>query len=133
MNNIDVTDDINATNNNKNNKNKNIDIKKTKIEAIKEMFIKVKTKIFTTAQNSTQAAHTKMKNITRIILEYMITFQNNIYKSIDFTIIKSSQLYPYLKAIYKLLVLSQKVLYLYGHSTHVHPVLSILGTFHDNC
>jgi hypothetical protein len=136
MNNNDIdisNDDVNATNNQDNNNNKTHPGIKTKIEAIKEIFIKVKTKIFTNMRNSTQAAHKKMKEITRIILEYMIIFQNNIYKSIDLTIIKSSQWYPYLKAIYKLLVFSQKILYLYGHSTHIHPVLSILGTLHDNC
>jgi hypothetical protein len=130
-NDIDISndDDVNATNNN----NTTSDTKKSKMETIKEIFIKIKTKIFTNTQNSTKAVHTKMKDVTRIILEYVIIFQNNIYKSIDFTIIKLSQLYPYLKAIYKLLVLSQKILYLYGHSTHIHPVLSILGMFHDNC
>jgi hypothetical protein len=132
--NIDRNDTINDNDNNISNEdnvtvnnNDTTGVKKTKIEAIKDVFIQIKTKLHSNINNSRQAMDNKMKSMTKVVLQYMIIFQNNIYKSIDFTIIKLSQLYPYLRTIYKLLVLSQKILYLYGHSTHIHPVLSVLG------
>lgn len=108
-----TNDNINTTNINKNTTHNS---KYKYIKALKDTITNLKTN-----------CHTKIKKSTQAILRYMIIFQNNIYKGIDFTIIKMSQLYPYLKIIYKLLVLSQKILYLYGYSTHIHPVLSILN------
>jgi hypothetical protein len=69
----------------------------------------------------------QMKKKIQIIFLWVLKFHKMVINVKDFSCLKFCDFYPYLKAFYKLSVFCSKCSYLLGFTTHIHPVLAVLG------
>jgi hypothetical protein len=86
------------------------------------------------ANTNNERGYFNMKNLTnqmkkkiQIIFLWILKFHKMVINVADFSCLKFCDFYPYLKAFYKLSVFCTKCSYLLGFTTHIHPVLAVLG------
>ena len=62
-----------------------------------------------------------------LVMQWLIQFYRNITETVKFSVLKFCQMYPILKSVYKLSVVSYKCSYMLGLTTHIHPILALLN------
>lgn len=69
----------------------------------------------------------KLKEKYLLVLQWLIQFYRKITEAVNFSLLKFCQMYPILKSMYKLSVVSYKCSYMLGLTTHIHPILALLN------
>ena len=64
---------------------------------------------------------------TVTVLTFVARLRRRMYRVVDGALLAFGRVFPYVKAAYKLLVWGQKVLYLFGSTPYVHPVLRLIN------
>lgn len=69
----------------------------------------------------------QMRKKIQIVFLWLLKFHKVVINVRDLGCLKFCEFYPFLKAFYKFSVFTSKCSYLLGFSTHIHPILAVLG------